>query len=198
MEPDPQWPAIFRAERRRIAQALAPYVLSIEHVGSTAVPGLLAKATIDIALGLFRLADAPRIIPRMEKLGYVYIPEYEDELPERRFFRTPRDRSQPATFNVHAVEVSSAFFERHLAFRDWLRAHPEDRDRYAQLKREAAATHGDELPAYTEAKTAFVRAVEEKSLKASRELPAKPGGTAGGPTGGKAAGKPGGARGEGA
>lgn len=149
-------------------------MLSIEHVGSTAVPSLPAKATIDITLGLYRLSDAPRIIHRVEGLGYVYIPEYEDVLPERRFFRTPRDRSQPSAFNVHAVEVSSPFYERHIAFRDWLRSHPEDLEAYAKLKREAAAKHGGDLPAYTEAKAPFIRAVEAKALKAARARPDPP------------------------
>ncbi len=177
VDPDPRWPELFRAEKRRIERALVPYVLSVEHTGSTAVPGLPAKPTVDILLGLYRLSDAPRVVARMQKLGYAYLPEYEDELPERRLFCTPADRSVPPAFNVHAVEVASPLYERHIRFRNWLRAHPEDRDAYARLKRELAAAHADDRGAYTGAKTPFIRAVEEKALEAERDrknAPAEP------------------------
>jgi GrpB-like predicted nucleotidyltransferase (UPF0157 family) len=134
------------------------------------VEGLLAKPTVDILVGIYRLLDASRAIPRMERLGYVYIASYEDQLPERRFFRYPADRSRFAKFNVHMVEVATPFFERHVAFRDWMRAHPEDRVAYANLKRDAAARFPDDRLAYTEAKTPFIRAVEEKALAAGHAV----------------------------
>ncbi len=169
---------MFAAERRRLTRGLVPYALAVEHVGSTAVQGLPAKPTIDILLGLYRLSDAPRVIPRMEKLGYAYLAKYEDTLPERRLFRTPADLGQPSAFNVHAVETASGFYERHLLFRDWLRAHPKDRDAYGKLKRELAARFPADRDAYTGAKTPFIRGIEEKARGGARPRPAE---VAGGP-----------------
>jgi GrpB-like predicted nucleotidyltransferase (UPF0157 family) len=173
VESDPRWPVVFAAERRRLIRGLVPYVLAVEHVGSTAVQGLPAKPTVDILLGLYRLSDAARVIPRMEKLGYAYLANYKDTLPERRLFRTPADLGQPSAFNVHAVETASGFYERHLLFRDWLRAHPEDRDAYGKLKRELAARFPEDHDAYTEAKTPFVRQIEEKAFARARPKPAE-------------------------
>lgn len=158
---DPRWPALFEQERARIVEALAPYVLAVEHFGSTAVPGLAAKPTVDLMVGIFRLSDAPRCIPRMQALGYEYLPELEATLPERRFFR--RGPKGAGTHHAHMVEVGSAFWERHLLFRDHLRAHADVRDAYAQLKRELAGRHGEDREAYTDAKTPFIEAAVKKA-----------------------------------
>jgi GrpB-like predicted nucleotidyltransferase (UPF0157 family) len=157
--PDPRWPAVFAAEKARLEGALAPYVLAVEHIGSTAVPGLAAKPTIDILAGLALLADAPRCIPRMKALGYEYVPEFEKEIPERRYFRirTPGDREGEDLFHVHMVEVGSDFFERDLLFRDYLRSHSEAARAYEVLKQDLARTYAEDRPGYTEAKAAFVR-----------------------------------------
>ena len=97
-------------------------------------------------------------------MGYEYVPEYEDELPDRRYFR--RSSGGRHTHHVHVVERSNtSWWDRHIAFRDWLRSHPEDRDRYAALKRLLAEEYGNDRRGYTEAKTAFVSEIE---LKASR------------------------------
>jgi GrpB-like predicted nucleotidyltransferase (UPF0157 family) len=160
---DPGWPGRFEQERARLAEALAPYALAIEHIGSTAVPGMPAKPTIDIAVGLARLGDAPRCIERMQRLGYEYVSEFEKELPERRYFRKGLTESQQATHHVHMTEVGSEFWDADILFRDWLRGHEEDATAYAAVKRELAARHGSDREGYTDAKTPFVRAVKEKA-----------------------------------
>ena len=160
---DPAWPGLFEEEKARLARALAPYALSIEHIGSTAVPGMASKPTIDIAVGLARLADAPRCIERMKALGYAYVPAFEAVLPERRYFRKGRTETDPATHQVHMVEVGSDFFDHDLLFRDWLRSHPEDAAAYAALKRELAKKHAADREAYTEAKTPFIHALKDKA-----------------------------------
>lgn len=157
--PDPRWPGAFAAEKARLEAALAPYILAVEHIGSTAVPGLAAKATVDIMAGLYRLADAHRCIPRMKALGYEYVPEFEKDIPERRYFRmrAPGEAEAEDLFHVHMVEVGSDFWERDLLFRDHLRAHPEVAREYELLKHELARRHGEDRNAYTDAKAAFVR-----------------------------------------
>jgi hypothetical protein len=86
MDYDPQWPVLFEQEKEKIIAALGHNVLMVQHIGSTTVPGLAAKPTIDIGVGIRSLADASVLIPRIEKLAYVYEPALEQLLPERRFF----------------------------------------------------------------------------------------------------------------
>lgn len=182
---DPRWPGMFEAEKAHLAKALAPYALAIEHIGSTAVQGLEAKATIDILAGIFQLGDAPRCIERMRALGYEYLPEFEAAIPERRYFRKAwKDRPEAEhMFHVHLVEVGSDFFERDLLFRDYLRAHPDTASAYAALKRELAAKDGAQREAYTEGKAAFVRSVQDaaRAERASRNATTGPEAAAKGP-----------------
>ena len=176
--PDPRWPGQFAHERARLAEALAPYALTIEHVGSTAVPGLSGKSTIDIIVGIYRLSDAPVCIRRMQALGYEYIAEFEKDIPERRYFRiqSPGATEAEDLFHVHMVEVGSDFFERDLLFRDFLRAHPEAAREYEALKHELAKSQGHDRNAYTDGKAAFVRKAQDA---ARAERAATPKGQAG-------------------
>lgn len=163
---DPRWPAMYAEESARILEAAGEYLLGIEHVGSTSVPGLAAKPIVDIMPGLRALSDAPGIIAAMEGIGYQYIPDYEDELPERRFFVRPPGPANRhrRLFHLHAVETTTAFWRRHLAFRDHLRAHPDAAAEYAELKRRLAAGYGSDREGYTEAKTGFITRIESVAL----------------------------------
>jgi GrpB-like predicted nucleotidyltransferase (UPF0157 family) len=163
---DPRWPAIYAEEGARIQETAGEWLLGMEHVGSTSVPGLAAKPVVDIMPGLRALSDAPGVIAAMEELGYQYIPDYEDDLPERRFFVRPPGPANRhrRLFHVHAVETTTAFWRRHLAFRDYLRAHPDVAAEYADLKRRLAAEHGSDRESYTEAKTGFITRIESLAL----------------------------------
>lgn len=179
---DPTWASLFAAERDRLMASLAPYVLAVEHIGSTAVAGLAAKATIDMDVAIFRLEDAPCCVERMKALGYEYLPELEAEIPERRYFR--RVASPPGSredlFHVHMVEVGSAFWERDQLFRDFLRAHPDAAREYEALKRTLAEKHPDNRKAYTEGKTEFVRRIGT-AARAKESAPTAPAAGAEGP-----------------
>lgn len=129
----------------------------IEHVGSTAVPGLAAKPIIDIMVGLSGLAQAEARVDALEVLGYEYVPEYEDELPDRRYFRRPATR--PRTHHLHCVERGSDFWTRHLAFRDRLREDGRVARAYGKLKVRLAEVHRTDGPAYTAAKSPFIEGV---------------------------------------
>lgn len=179
---DPNWASLFEAEGGRLLAALAPYALAAEHVGSTAVPGIMAKATIDIDLGIFRLEDAPRCVERMQAMGYEYLSHLEPAIPERRYFRraAPPPGVREDLFHVHVVEVGSAFWERDLLFRDFLRAHADAAREYEALKRELAEKHGDDRGAYTQGRTEFVRRIEA-AARAERASPTPTGGAATGP-----------------
>jgi len=168
---DPAWPRRFEAERELIFRACGrePFA-AIEHVGSTAVPGLAAKPIIDIMPGLRSLDDAPPLIPLLEGIGYEYVREFErpdafDEgMPLRRYFR--KDVDGERAFHLHMVATDSEFWRRHLLFRDWLRGHPEDADAYAALKRRITAEYNAALtPAsdinlgYTDRKSEFIEGI---------------------------------------
>lgn len=158
---DPQWPILFEEEKGRIQGVIGERVLAIEHIGSTAVPGLGAKPVIDIMVGIRRLADAKECVEPLKSIGYEYRPEVEAEIPERRYF----DKGLPGarTHHLHMVELSGDFWERHLLFRDYLRKHPGVAGQYYRLKKGLAARYKTDRAGYTEAKTAFIRSVEDKA-----------------------------------
>ncbi|MFQ5911527.1 MAG: GrpB family protein, partial [Thermoplasmata archaeon] len=102
----------------------------------------------------------------LQSIGYEYVPEYEDELPERRYFH----KGPPeAHRHLHMVEVTSDFWERHLLFRDFLRAHREVVQEYSELKKRLAVKHGSDHEGYTDAKTEFIESVVDEVRIASEE-----------------------------
>ena len=121
---NPDWPRQFELERAAILAAIKPFVSSIEHVGSTAIPGLVSKPVIDILIGVRRLKDAPLFIPPLQALGYTYIPSLEVDIPERRYLQ--RIVENEHTHHLHIVEPRTAFYRDHILFRYYLRAHPDD------------------------------------------------------------------------
>ncbi len=151
------WPAVFEAERGRLHAVLGDPTFRIEHIGSTAVPGLGAKPIIDMLLGGPSLEAVEARIPDLCACGYDYIPEHEAVLPQRRFLAWPRTR--PRRFHLHGVVLGGDFWVDHLLFRDALRASPERAAAYLDLKRGLAARAGDDRASYTQGKTAFIAAV---------------------------------------
>ena len=156
-----QWPELFNLEAAVIHSLIGSYLTVIEHIGSTAVPGLAAKPIIDMLIGVKNLADAPDFIPPLQNLGYVYVPEHEADLPERRYLYK-QDHGKD-TFHLHMVEPQSDFFSRHIAFRDYLRTHPEAVADYAALKIRLASEFGSDRAGYTDAKSDFIRSIERKA-----------------------------------
>lgn len=158
---DSRWPALFEQARAELLGAIGPWIVAVEHIGSTAVPGLAAKPIVDIMAGLRTLADAPRCIAALQPLGWLYAPENEASLPERRYF--DKDLAGVRAYHLHMVETASEFWERHLLFRDFLRARRDVAQEYAQLKRQLANRFRDQRDAYTDAKGPFIRAVEARA-----------------------------------
>jgi GrpB-like predicted nucleotidyltransferase (UPF0157 family) len=156
-----EWPAQYDGAAAELAAAFAPSAVRIEHIGSTSVSGLCAKPVLDILLGADALAEIESRIHALERLGYTYRPEYEAQLPERRYF--VRAASVTPRVHLHAVHVGSPIFERHLLFRDLLRRNPTVRSQYAELKRKLAMEHMNNKAAYSEAKDPFIqRALAER------------------------------------
>jgi GrpB-like predicted nucleotidyltransferase (UPF0157 family) len=152
---DGSWLARFADEREALVKVLRPWLFGpIEHVGSTAVPGLAAKPVIDIMAGVETLEASRAAIARLETLGYCYFP-YKPEV--MHWFCKPSQKMR--THHLHLVPVHSALWAERLRFRDALRADTELARAYAELKLELAARFRDDREAYTEAKAPFIRAV---------------------------------------
>lgn len=155
----PRWAELFAEEAARLRLALGDLAVTIEHYGSTSVPGLVAKPLLDILVGARDPNDAAPYIAALTPLGYDYA-----ELagvPEHLVF----GRGPARTHLVHVVRYGGAAWKRGLAFRDALRADATLRDSYAELKRELAQRHGDQRSRYTAEKSAFVERVLEGAVK---------------------------------
>lgn len=157
---DPRWPAQAEAELRRIADALGGVAVRLEHVGSTAVPGLAGKPIVDLQISVDALAPTERYAAPLERLGYLFAPHPSS--PDLHFFGRPPER--PRTHHVHVCAAGSEHEARHLAVRDFLRAHPEEAAAYAALKRRLVAEHPEDRLAYIEGKDAYVATLEARAL----------------------------------
>jgi GrpB-like predicted nucleotidyltransferase (UPF0157 family) len=168
---DPDWPRQFDQEGAVLGAVFAGGEAAIEHVGSTAVPGLGAKPVIDVMVGLSHLAEAEGRIAALEAAGYKYVEKHEKQFPQRRYFRKPR--LGPSAYHLHCVVKGSDFWVRLLAFRDYLRAHPESAAAYYELKRELAVRFSKEE--YTEAKSPFIDRILVSALADEGERAAQRG-----------------------
>jgi GrpB-like predicted nucleotidyltransferase (UPF0157 family) len=151
---DHSWPAMFERHRERIEKALGRQALRIDHIGSTAVVGLAAKPIIDIDLSVEDSEDERSYVPALERA------EYRLRVRERghRMLRTPQH-----DVHLHVCAIGSDWERRHLLFRDWLRADPDDRQLYAEAKRELAARGWPDMNAYATAKTEIIDAITKRA-----------------------------------
>lgn len=147
-------------ELERIKAAIGDGAVRADHVGSTAVPGLAAKPIVDLQVAVAAIEPRVAYVEPLESLGYLFIPAPES--PDYHFFAKPPGR--PRTFHVHVCEAGGAHEGRHLAVRDFLRAHLDEAAAYAALKREVAARHPQDRLAYIDGKDAYVTALEQRAL----------------------------------
>jgi GrpB-like predicted nucleotidyltransferase (UPF0157 family) len=159
-DPDPRWP-ILAAEHAERLKRLGPLVEQVHHIGSTSVPGLAAKPIIDLLPLVADLGALDRARGAVEALGYEWHGDYGIE---GRRFCTFSDAAGGRVANVHFFAVDSPQVARHLAFRDYLRAHPEIARAYEREKRRARALHPGDSHAYTDEKADWVKAAERDAL----------------------------------
>ena len=155
------WPIEFEREASSIRAAIGDVVVEIHHIGSTAIPGCDAKPIIDMLAVVTSLEDLDVATPSLEALGYEALGEFG--IPGRRYFRKG-SAFEERTHQIHAFAEDSPEIERHLAFRDHLRSHPEAVAQYVELKRRLASAHPDDVEAYTEGKNEFIRGIEARAL----------------------------------
>ena len=151
---DPGWPTRFTAEAARIATAIAERAIAVEHVGSTAVPGLIGKPVLDIAIAVANEADADACVAPLTALGYTSRGANGDD-PLRRYYVLETDRVRVA--QIHLYMLPARAWDELLAFRDALQANQALASEYADEKRRvAAAVHWDKS-AYSIAKGPFIQ-----------------------------------------
>jgi GrpB-like predicted nucleotidyltransferase (UPF0157 family) len=150
---DPRWPEIYEREAARVRDALCHRVVSLQHVGSTSVPGLPAKPIIDIVLEVHDSSDEPSYVANLEGAGYV-LRIREPEWFEHRLFKSPDE-----DVNLHVFSGGCDETDRMVRFRDWLRSNPADRDLYARTKRDLAAREWKYMQQYADAKTDIIAAI---------------------------------------
>lgn len=153
--PDPGWPAAYALARDEILSFLPMPPLLIEHIGSTAVPGLAAKPVIDIIVLVAHMAPALAAISQLERIGYEFRPEVSS--PTRLFLRR-YGADGVRTHHLH-IHTDHGDVRRHLLFRDRLRADATTRQHYEALKRDLARRHAGDREAYAKGKDAFIDAV---------------------------------------
>lgn len=159
-----EWRQEFEREGKQITHALGGNIVTVHHIGSTAIPGIYAKPVIDMLLVVKNHADLDAKQAVMEALGYQALGEFG--IPTRRYFR--RDNAEgDRTHQVHAFEDGSPQIARHLAFRDYLIAHPDIAQQYSDLKRELTAQHPNDIEAYMDGKDAFIKNIDLQAATAS-------------------------------
>lgn len=160
---DPAWPIKFEEEAAILRRVLEPWLVGpIEHIGSTAVPGLAAKPVIDIMAGVETLEASQGAIAAASELGYCYWPYQADR---EHWFCKPSAAYR--THHLHLVPIRSPHWFRPISFREYLRTHPETARDYAALKQRLATEHHLDREAYTDAKRPFIDRITQLALRST-------------------------------
>ncbi len=156
---DPGWPEKYRQEAARISAIFGQEQISIHHIGSTAIPGMSSKPIIDIMPVVRDIEAVEAFNPAMIQLGYE--PQGENGVPGRRYF--VRGGNTHRTHHVHAYQPGNPEVNRHLDFRDYLIAHPEEARQYASLKIKLARQHPHDIDAYIAGKDGVIKKIIHKA-----------------------------------
>lgn len=150
-----EWRQLFEQEQQRLHSTFGNRVLDIQHIGSTSIPGIIAKPILDIGIAVANFEAATVCIPPIEQLGYT--DKGENGIPRRRFFV----KGEPRTHHIHMLEISSWDWERHILFRDYLIQHPAVAKQYAELKLKLFEQYQGNRDAYQTGKATFIEQVEQ-------------------------------------
>lgn len=184
---NPDWKKQFNTIKEHLAALLSPSNAVIEHIGSTSVEGLSAKPVIDILIGLPNENDLDLVPSLLQGENYVYYEKYNEEMPYRRFFvllkqspeelglpsRIRKDDEIPAKLHdhsfriahIHVIPVQSEHWLRHIAFRDYLRTHPDVKQEYQALKEELVKKEWQDGNDYNQGKDAFLKVQERLAVE---------------------------------
>jgi GrpB-like predicted nucleotidyltransferase (UPF0157 family) len=157
---DPAWPGLFDEEAARLRPVFGGNLVALHHIGSTAVPGLAAKPIIDMLPEVRDIGAVDSLNDALAELGYLAWGEYG--IPGRRYFN--KGGAVNRTHHMHCFEQGSDGLVRHLAFRDYLRAHPAEAEAYGRLKAGLAQQHPSDIEGYMDGKDGFVKGMERTAL----------------------------------
>ena len=158
---NPQWKALFEEESNRLLAIASDYFKAVQHIGSTAIPGIVSKPIIDILAAIDSLSNISRIIEPLKKIDYIH--RGEQGIPGRHPF--VKGGEEFRTHHLHVVEKNHQEWKKHILFRDYLRANSEEADKYSRLKQVLLKTFKFEREKYTTGKSEFI----EKIIKKAKE-----------------------------
>ncbi|UYZ20653.1 GrpB family protein [Mesobacillus jeotgali] len=159
---NPEWKTLFEKEKQVLESIFEPAKIEIHHIGSTSVPGLSAKPIIDIMLAADSLERVEKATPAIEAAGYEA--KGENGIPGRRYFQK-HDENGIRKVHLHSFEKGSHQLYRHLVFRDYLRAHPSEASRYAEVKEAAAQKYEYDIESYIAEKSPIVKEMEHRAMQ---------------------------------
>ncbi len=157
-----EWIPIFEREKKRLSKALGSQIASIEHIGSTAVPGLSAKPVIDMVVGVRSMKEADALLPVFEDLGYLTSIEFNKTLQDERFLMKLNDHGTARTHHVHIIPYQGPNWKKRIAFRDLLRSNAVLAEEYCALKIMLSEKFKYDRENYTQAKTHFIEEALQK------------------------------------
>lgn len=156
---DPRWAQQFQAEAVQLVEVLGTEVAAIHHIGSTAIPGIRAKPIIDVLVEVRDIEAVDAFNETLQERGY--IPKGEHGIPGRRFFI--KGTEEIRSHHIHIFERGDPEVNRHLDFRDYLRAHPEEARAYSDLKKELALRHPEDIESYVAGKDDLIKALDRRA-----------------------------------
>jgi len=162
--PDLLWQGMFEAESQQLSRSFGDNAIAIHHIGSTSIVTIYAKPIIDILVEVTDLEKVDERNHSIASLGYLAMGEFG--IAERRFFRKD-NLAGIRTHHVHTFETGSPQVDRHLAFRDYMRSHPEAAQKYSQLKRQLAQKYPNDIEKYMDGKAGFIEAIDNQLLPLS-------------------------------
>jgi Uncharacterized conserved protein len=159
---DRKWREAFEAESKLVAASLGGNTFSIHHIGSTSIPNIYAKPVIDILVEVIDIQDVDLYTTEMSTLGYEVMGEFG--IPDRRYFRKDNEIGI-RTHQIHAFQKGCVQITRHLAFRDYMIAHPEEAEKYSELKRKLVELYAGDPESYIDGKDAFIQEIDRRAAQ---------------------------------
>ncbi len=158
---NPQWEELYNQESELISTTISDFLVDIQHIGSTAIPDIVSKPIIDIAVALDSLENIERIIAPLEKIGFIY--RGEQGIPDRHLF--VKGGEDFRTHHLHVMNNTHYEWKKHIAFRDYLRTHPKEAKQYSDLKKSLEQQFKEDRESYTESKSEFIAGILEKAIQ---------------------------------
>lgn len=158
---DSEWKNLYEKESRLITTRISDYIENIQHIGSTAIPGVVAKPIIDILLAINSIANIEKIKDPLDSIGFIY--RGEQGIPDRHLF--VKGGKDFRTHHLHVVEKSHYEWSKHILFRDYLLKYPKEVEAYSNLKQELLRKYEFDREKYTDGKSDFISEILEKARK---------------------------------